>query len=74
MENASSDLVRRAIAAWYRSGNTRQPASESRQQEHDGKTYVVLLAAEGDLLAVYRVRTDGVLKHLRRWPTDVEKA
>ena len=35
--------------------------------EHDGKLYVVLSNVRGTL-AVYRVRNDGVLKGLKRWP------
>jgi hypothetical protein len=43
-------------------------------EEEGGKAYVVLRASGGDVLAVYRVRIDGVLKRLRRWPAGVGKA
>jgi hypothetical protein len=75
------DLLRRAFAAYYRSGAreglTEQqiniPASTSYVTEHDGKAYVVLENVNG-VLAVYRVRNDGMLKGLRRWPSEVEHA
>jgi hypothetical protein len=37
----------------------------------DGKLYVVLRNAHR-VLAVYWVRTDGVLKRLRRWPGELD--
>jgi hypothetical protein len=40
--------------------------------EHQGKRYVVLKNAKG-VLAVYRVRTSGALKRLRRWPAGLER-
>jgi hypothetical protein len=61
------DLTRRAFAAYFRGGGTDQPANTSGVVEHDGRLYVVLLNTRGTL-AVYRVRPDGVLKGLRRWP------
>ena len=63
------DLLRRAMAAWFRSGSIEQPAA-SHVSEHAGKTYVVLKSVNGTL-AVYRVRTDGILKRLKRWPSEV---
>jgi len=63
------DYVRRAIAAWFRSGGPGQPmpANSSSVQDHDGKFYVELHNGNGTL-AVYRIRTDGILKRLKRWP------
>jgi hypothetical protein len=64
------DLLRRAYAAYYRGpgGNLRDiPASDSGVELHDGKYYVVLRNIHG-VLAVYRVRSDGILKGLRRYP------
>jgi hypothetical protein len=40
---------------------------------HNGRRYVVLQNVNG-VLAVYRVRHDGILKRLRRWPKDIEGA
>ena len=71
-------LLRRAFAAYYRAG-TREgyseeqiiiPANTSYVTEHNGKRYVVLENVNG-VLAVYRVRTSGVLKGLRRWPKQI---
>jgi hypothetical protein len=65
------ELTGRAFAAWFRSGAIDQPANTSGVRVHDGKNYVVLQNANG-ILAVYRVRNDGKLKRLRRWPKAVE--
>ena len=65
------DLYRRAMAAYWRGRvgdpGVDQPAQRrSGVEEHGGKKYVVL---RGDgVLAVYRVRNDGMLKGLKRWP------
>jgi hypothetical protein len=71
------DLSRRALAAYFREAGRRgdvadQPGYFSGPVEHQGKTYVVLANSQR-ILAVYRVRTSGQLKRLRRWPTEVEK-
>ncbi|AXE23516.1 hypothetical protein C0216_08615 [Streptomyces globosus] len=59
----------RALAAYFRSGADAQP-TDPEVTEHDGRTYVVLSNVNGTL-AVYRERTDGVLKRLKRWPAEV---
>jgi len=69
-------LIRRAIAAWYRapgshSHGTVLPSNSSYLCEIDGKQYVVLNNVNG-VLAVYRVRNNGFLKGLRRWPAEIE--
>jgi hypothetical protein len=66
------DLTRRAFAAYFRAADREgwtvdQPSSASGVVEHGGKAYVVLFNASRTL-AVYRVRNDGMLKRLRRWP------
>ena len=75
MDSTDEGLTRRACAAYYRSarrdGATPYiPAGGGDVTEHDGKTYVVLSNVNGTL-AVYRVRTSGQLKELRRWPRAV---
>src|SRR4029077_11243262 len=56
------DLVKRAFAAWFRSGGTDQPSSAAGGiEEHNGKEYVVLRNVRG-VMKVYRVRPDGMLK------------
>lgn len=69
--DTDEDLIRRAFAAYFRAGGTDQPANESAVVERDGKRYVVLRNVRGTL-AVYRVRTSGALKALRRWPGEIE--
>jgi hypothetical protein len=66
------DLVRRAFAAYFRAGNYAQPANSSGVVEHDGRLYVVLHNVNG-VLAVYRVRTSGQLKALKRWPAALDE-
>jgi hypothetical protein len=65
------DLTRRAFAAYFRSGGTEQPSSASGVVVHDGKDYVQLFNVAGTL-AIYRVKPDGSLKRLRRWPAELD--
>jgi hypothetical protein len=60
----------RAFRAYFRSGGVDQPKSGPATTLHDGKQYVVLRNTNG-ILAVYRIRNDGRLKRLRRWPAAV---
>ncbi len=68
---AGDELTRRAFAAYFRSGGTRRPTKSSGVVERDGKRYVVLNSSRG-VLAVYRVRNDGMLRRMRRWPPDLQ--
>jgi hypothetical protein len=75
---SDEDLTSRAFAAYFRAGTRNgfimaQPANYSGVAEHKGKQYVVLRNG-GGVLAVYRVRNDGALKGLRRWPKALEEA
>lgn len=66
--------VRRAFAAYYRGpgGELRpHPANDSGFETFKGKEYIVLRNVNG-VLAVYRIRNDGTLKRLKRWPEEVE--
>lgn len=65
-----ADLTRRALAAYFRSGGTLQPSNTSGVRKAKGKLYIVLSNAKG-ILAVYRVRNDGMLKGLKRWPIGI---
>jgi hypothetical protein len=67
-------LLARAIQAYYVARRQEgviaadQPnISDSGTETHYGKRYVVLRSGKGTL-AVYRVRHDGGLKPLKRWP------
>jgi hypothetical protein len=69
-------LINRAFAAHFRSAAREgvmadQPANTSYLAELDGKQYVVLENVRG-VMRVYRVRNDGILKELRRWPKEIE--
>ena len=66
------EMQRRATAAWFRGGGRDQPAwNDSTMEQSAGKYYVVLRNTNG-VMAVYRVRNDGVLKRLKRWPEEIE--
>jgi hypothetical protein len=66
------EMRRRAIAAWLRGGAQDQPGwNDSTVEEFGDKDYVVLRNVKG-VMAVYRIRNDGVLKRLKRWPGEVE--
>ncbi len=70
------DILRRAFAAYFRYSNAYspdQPANTSFHCEFQGKEYVYLENVRGPL-AVYRVRNDGKLKRLRRWPAGLGPA
>jgi hypothetical protein len=49
-----------------------QPASDSGVVECGGLLYVVLHDRGGRIMAVYRVRPNGLLKGLKRWPGEIE--
>jgi hypothetical protein len=65
-------LLARAFAAYFRRGeNLDQPsAADSGHAKVDGLDYIVLRNVNG-VLAVYRVRNDGSLKGLRRYPVEL---
>jgi hypothetical protein len=72
---ADGQLLRRAVASYFRTSRSPSPDQPSQDAsyviEHGGRLYVVLQNRSG-ILAVFRVRTDGVLKGLRRWPHEIE--
>lgn len=69
------DLLRRAFAGYFRTARgeeLEQPSqSTSRVEVREDRAYVVLRSAR-EVLAVYRVRNDGMLRRMARWPKDVE--
>jgi hypothetical protein len=76
---SDQELFARAMRAYFIAARkegveevTAQPCNDSDLKVLDGKEYVVLHNVNG-ILAVYRVRNDGVLKHLVRWPEELEK-
>ena len=76
---SDDELTSRAFAAYFRAAarngvaSPDQPANSSGVQEHGAKRYVVLANVNG-ILAVYRVRSDGILKGLKRWPKEIGEA
>jgi hypothetical protein len=71
------DVMSRAYSAYFRWTAREgcvlvQPGSASGVEEVGDKKYAVLRSVKG-ILAVYRVRLDGSLKRLRRWPKALEE-
>jgi hypothetical protein len=70
-------LIGRAIRAYWTVEKNASLAPDqpgwksSKVEEIGGKTYVLLGNINGTL-AVYRVRNDGILKRLVRWPKEIE--
>jgi hypothetical protein len=69
---ADPDLARRAVAAYFRSGETDQPQGRAISYTVNGLTYIVLRNVNG-VVAVYRVTNRGDLKRLKRWPAEVNE-
>jgi hypothetical protein len=72
----TGDPYQRALAAFYRSrsreGSPLQPhLGMSGVVEHNGRKYVVLINTS-HTLAIYRVKNDGLLRELKRWPKDLD--
>jgi hypothetical protein len=67
----TEQLTLRAMAAYIRAGHADRPSVDDSDVETvDGFDYCVLRNARG-VLAVYRVRDDGMLKDRKRWPTTI---
>jgi hypothetical protein len=64
--------LQRAFAAWFRSGGMDQPANTSEVRTYKRKHYVVLENVRG-VMAVYRIKNDGMLRRMRRWPPAIER-
>jgi hypothetical protein len=67
-----NELLARAFSAWFRycrkTGSLPDfPGNDSGVEEDHGHQYVILRNVRG-IMAVYRVRNDGILKSLKRWP------
>ena len=74
LKASTEELKARALRAYFtkvrREGlRPQEPAlASSGVEKHAGMHYVILRNMRG-VLAVYRVRNDGVLKSLKRWPS-----
>lgn len=71
------EIMARAFRAYYMMAKrepgaiTDHPSNDSDVQKVNSKEYAVLRNCNG-ILAVYRVRNDGMLKRLKRWPQALE--
>ena len=64
------DTIRRALAAYFRTGGDAVPTSQTLHKI--GRRRYVVLKARTKLLACYRVRNDGKLKLLVRLPDELQ--
>jgi hypothetical protein len=65
----STELTRRAKAAWFDTGGTVSPTDASGVVLRNELGYVVLRDADGAMLAVYRIRPDNLtLQRMKRPP------
>lgn len=76
MDETDEGLIRRAIAAVAREaarlgGEMMQPGGRE-VVTVNGLRYVVLSNVRG-IIAVYRVRPDGILKGMKRWPKELDQ-
>jgi len=75
------ELLNRALAAYFRSNPNDTVATDSVYLDSKpatlyGHKYVVIRGRQGraasvEIFAVYRVRNDGMLRRLRRYPADL---
>jgi hypothetical protein len=72
------DVMSRAFAAYFKQAkrdgiySPDQPANSSSVMKANGHDYAVLANGNGTL-AVYRIRNDGMLKRLKRWPAELDR-
>ncbi|MBK9685548.1 MAG: hypothetical protein IPQ21_11585 [Betaproteobacteria bacterium] len=75
IEPVHHDLfTRRALGAYTHSSGAHANAllaMSGADTDTKGRRYVVLRDGSIDICAVYRVRNDGRLKRLKRWPAEV---
>lgn len=69
-------LIARAFRAYWMTAKKEredvdQPSSNGSAVEQRGNKAYVVLRNPQRTLAVYRVRTDGILKRLKRWPKEI---
>lgn len=68
-----SDLARRALAAYYLTGGDPMRRLCPFVMQAEDRGYIALRDEDtGDPIAMYRIRTDGALKRLKRWPEEFE--
>jgi hypothetical protein len=70
-------LIARALRAYFVaakkcSGGADQPAHDCSTVEERGNKLYVVIRNGNRALAVYRLRPDGILKRLKRWPKEIE--
>jgi hypothetical protein len=72
-KDADDALVSRAMEAYFRAGHGRQQlVTICRVRALAHNRYVVLSDING-VLAVYRIRGDGILRRMRRWSKELNE-
>jgi hypothetical protein len=71
-QDTDDALINRALAAYFRIGENQQLTTNSYVYTLGEKRYVVLSNDAGPM-AVYRIRGDGILRRMRRWPKELDQ-
>lgn len=74
MTNAKSDVKSRAMAAWIKRRGVQRTRGLTPVRASVGEHQYVVLKQGKTNVAVYRIRTDGILKILRRWPKEFQQS
>ena len=71
---SNDSFTRRALGAYLHSTGAHANAMlamSGADTDEKGRRYVVLRDGSIDVCAVYRIRNDGTLARLKRWPAEV---
>ena len=67
----TTDIERRALVAYYSRKCEGRFEVIAREVLREGKKYCAIMK-DGKYIELYRVRNDGMLKYMRRWPKGME--
>lgn len=67
---------RRAVSAYFKTDNIPDQPGSFDLWEYQGKRYIVLGGGRNEcgFCAMYRIRTDGILRRLKRYPACIVEA
>lgn len=72
-KSEADELIRRALAGWYRFQKDASAAVTAKIVMHDDRIFIVL-RSKGEIVGVYRCRPNGSLTLMSRPPEEVLKA
>lgn len=68
------EYMRRALAAYFRTGGTEQPEAGKSSVLESGGLWYVILRNSTDVLAVYRITNEEQLRRMKRPPRELIEA